>query len=197
MLFEELLSQAIINGEVLEIVYLGGSLSGKPREIIPLKIEKDKLHAKCLLSDEVKTFFKNKIVSARLGEETTINNQLVENEIIYDYDNIKTFVDKNKEIIESYGWFIGEIDDACISLHSFFKNGKPKRTKDIVLSYSEFTYTSVYDPEKGEFERVEEKMQKPWCLYAKSQPTINFKYLKSALEKFMFFAEKYSPKKEL
>jgi hypothetical protein len=55
------LKEACFNGEVLKIKYRGGSQPGAAREIYPLSISDEKVHAKCLTSNSEKAFFIDKI----------------------------------------------------------------------------------------------------------------------------------------
>lgn len=55
------LESAIGTGELVSIVYHGGSQPGAFREITPLQIEDGKVRARCYTSNAVKTFALDKI----------------------------------------------------------------------------------------------------------------------------------------
>jgi hypothetical protein len=57
----ERLQQAIGTGELIGIVYHGGSRPGAFREIAPLQIDADKVRARCYTSNAVKVFSLGKI----------------------------------------------------------------------------------------------------------------------------------------
>ena len=57
----ERLQRAIGTGELIGIVYHGGSQPGAFREIAPLQIDADKVRARCYSSNAVKVFSLSKI----------------------------------------------------------------------------------------------------------------------------------------
>ena len=61
MSIHSILCEARDNGEVLKIKYHGGSQPFTLREIYPISISKDKVMARCLNSNAVKTFVIDKI----------------------------------------------------------------------------------------------------------------------------------------
>ena len=58
---ENRLREAIEDGEVLKIIYHGGSQSGSSRYIAPIKVENGKVRARCYSSKDVKVFYINKL----------------------------------------------------------------------------------------------------------------------------------------
>ena len=61
MNIEKILSEAISTGEIITIVYHGGSQPGTKRQISPISISNSKVRARCLSSNETKLFFLSKI----------------------------------------------------------------------------------------------------------------------------------------
>jgi len=59
---KELLIEAQKTGNIVKVKYTIGSQPNKAREIIPLKIENNKVLAKCLNSNAEKSFIINKLV---------------------------------------------------------------------------------------------------------------------------------------
>ena len=55
------LSEAIRNGEIITVVYAGGSQPGTEREILPIKLVKDRLHAECFRAGGRRTFDVSKL----------------------------------------------------------------------------------------------------------------------------------------
>ncbi|MCD1631376.1 WYL domain-containing protein [Marinobacter shengliensis] len=64
------LEEAIETGEVLTIVYNGGSQPGATRKISPIKIEGAKVRARCFSTNAVKLFNLEKVVIPD-GEDAT------------------------------------------------------------------------------------------------------------------------------
>ncbi len=58
---ENLLSEAAQNGEILHVIYAGGSSPGSVRQIVPVKIEGDKVRARCIKSNKTKLYLIEKI----------------------------------------------------------------------------------------------------------------------------------------
>ena len=56
MAIKQVLSEAIGTGEILTIIYNGGSQPGAQRQISPIKISGPIVVARCLSSDEIKKF---------------------------------------------------------------------------------------------------------------------------------------------
>jgi hypothetical protein len=133
------LTNAIGSGEVVEIIYHGGSQPGKSRHIQPRNIKDDKLRAFCIETKALKTFLLSKVSPVEPvegGEESTTNN---------DYDaelpkqlgaaeNLPEAMKPHIEELQDVGWGI-MLDEQSISLHRFFKSGKPKKTPVVSLTY--------------------------------------------------------------
>ena len=58
---KQILNDAQKSGKAVKVKYTAGSQPNRAREIIPLKIEKDKVFAKCLNSNAEKIFDINKL----------------------------------------------------------------------------------------------------------------------------------------
>ncbi len=55
------LRQAQASGEIIEVIYWGGSQPGRRRRIQPRKVSSEKVDALCLATDTVKSFFVHQI----------------------------------------------------------------------------------------------------------------------------------------
>lgn len=58
---KERLTEASETGEIITIVYRGGSQPGTKREISPIKVSKTKVQARCLATEEIRTFNLSKL----------------------------------------------------------------------------------------------------------------------------------------
>lgn len=191
---KEKLEKSIQSGEILEIIYYGGSYPGKLRKVQPIKIDGNKLIAKCLSSNEVKTFSISKIAVQENGLTLGANSSALEFKSLFNFEDLITFLTEFRNELENMGWFITSENNSYLALHSFFKNGKPKKTPDISILYSEYSEEIVYDSDRNEFINVRKKMQKPWSVRAINQTTRTYAKLNSALETFITFAKSYSPR---
>lgn len=81
------------------------------------------------------------------------------------------------------GWHI-ETSEESISLHRFFKNGKPRKGSDIYLAYFEFDESIVDVDDKGNI-FYPNKKTRPWFLGATSHPSKTFKNAEAAAVAFL------------
>ena len=121
------LKQSIGTGEVIWIVYAGGSNPGAKREIVPFNITDDILWAHDVASDQRKMF---KLAKIRLSSEEEIVTTLPKFN-----SAIKTIADIAHEyriILDTCGWHV-VVTDNEIALYDFWKNGKIKKTPIVNL----------------------------------------------------------------
>ncbi len=188
------LNTAIESGEVLTIIYYGGSNPGKPREISPIKIQGDKVSARSLATNEVKSFSISKIAIQEKGEIYGANPSTVGQKSFTTFDNLQIFFQMYKDKFETLGWYVKTESDLSISLYSFFKNGNIKKYPDLKILFEEFSNEIEYDIDKDDFVITNKvKKQKPWSVIAKGKHTKTFMKLNNAIETFITFAENMSP----
>lgn len=185
---KEQLQEAIGTGTILRVIYNGGSQPGTVREIIPLKIEGNRLFAKCMASNRQKTFSVDKIVfcDEKSGNKEPWRPDVIET---FHYETISDFLQENGTQIAAKGWHI-ESDDNGIVLYGRFKNGNLKKSPDAGLCFDEFLTATVYDPDSGEF--VDEKWKKrdkPWLVTTKNKSTIGYGTLDRAARKLLDFVQ--------
>lgn len=193
MNLKERIETAILNGEILEIKYFGGSTPGRQRSIAPVKIEGNKLKARCLVTNIVKTFSLDKISFSDGGEVYEASKNAVEQLNRQSFENIEDLYINYKPIFEEKGWFVKLDNSESLSLHSYFKNGNPKKSSDVSIFYDEYSEQMIYDLEKDDFITEKTKKQKPWCVMAKGETTRNYANLHHCIETFIDFSEKLSP----
>ena len=68
---EDRIREAAEAGEVLRVIYAGGSQPGARREIAPISIQNGKVRARCFSSNAVKTFVIDKIEVVEGNQATT------------------------------------------------------------------------------------------------------------------------------
>lgn len=191
---KERLENAIASGEILEIKYFGGSTPGKSRNISPIKIDGNNLIARCLQSNEVKTFSIEKISFSDEKESYEVSTAVIEHLNLQSFSQIDNFLNEYKESLEKLGWFVKLDTPESLSLYSYFKNGKIKKTADINLSYEKFSTDEIYDPDTDNFIAEKRERQKPWSVRAKGETTRSLSTLPNALEVFLTFSAKYAIK---
>lgn len=184
---------AISNGEILEIKYFGGSTPGMPRSIAPVKIEGDKLKARCLLTNIVKSFSLEKISFSDVDEVYEASKNAKEQLNRESFESIEELYHSYKSVFERKGWFVKLNNSKSLSLHSYFKNGNLQKSSDVSIFFDEYSEQMIYDLEKEDFITERTKKQKPWCVMAKGETTRNYSNLHHCIETFIDFSEKLSP----
>ena len=110
---------AMETGELVTIKYHGGSSPGTVREIMPVKIENDRVRARCYTSDAVKSFMFNKIelISKpihQLDEADVWDGRSRGEEEFFEIPEKAADICTDKhEALKSIGWMI-----------SFYENGR-------------------------------------------------------------------------
>ena len=130
------LERAAATGEVVRIVYHGGSQPGTVREVRPIAVSDVDLVAHCIASGTRKTFNMARIeipaspdVRAYRPDPPTRDDR-----------PLGTIVQEALPELRALGWHV-EVREDAVSLQtiSFFKNGKPRKPIDVVqLSCMEF-----------------------------------------------------------
>ena len=185
---EERLREAIDGGEVLKVVYSGGSQPGSVRDIAPISIKDGKVRARCYSSLAVKLFVIEKISIVEEGSISNTAEWSANQKQGSLYESIQDLLRKQKDVLYSLGWHI-ESDDNSLSLHRRFKNGKPLKNPDISLCYEEFTYDSVVGVDGELHEENRRKRQRPWSVRGKKKNTRSYGSLDKAAELFLEWSE--------
>lgn len=195
----ERLAAAIGTGEVIGIVYHGGSQPGAFRDISPLGFEGDRLRARCHTSGAVKTFNIEKIELR--GVEPTADDRALTWRVGYApkpiFQTLSEVHAALREELEAMGWLVVH-DDAphtkALLLHAAFKNGKTKKTPDASLAYQELA-TIARATEDGEvILEVTGPRVRPWIVAAKTiSPARTFAECDKAAEVFLEVARELAP----
>lgn len=191
MTTEERLKEAIGTGEILKVIYQGGSQPGSLREISPISIKDGKVRARCFSSNAVKLFVLEKIEIVESEGEREADKWQPGLKPTAHYQSIRTLLEEKRDFLASLGWYI-ENDSASLSLHRRFKNGKPLKGSDVSLDYEEYTCDLV----AGDGEVHEEnrrKRQRPWTVRGKNKNTRTFGSLDKAAEVFLEWAKLLAP----
>ena len=128
-------------GEVVRIIYHGGSQPGTVREISPIRVATLEILARDLATDIVKTF---KLAKIELVEDATDAPEYVSHPDVPEPAGIIEALDGKRPELENLGWHVTFSEDEA-SVYRFFKNGKPRKTPDVSLSYDEFVIDLFVD----------------------------------------------------
>jgi hypothetical protein len=186
----ELLKKAIEKRQNIKIAYRGGSYPNQIRSIYPLKLQSDRLIARCIPSNIVKTFMLEKISVAydANGPEwgTSIEKK---------YNSLNEFKTKNIDQLQNKGWHITfdfQDDRGVINLHKKRKNGKPFKKVEICIGCTpDYFYKTQYDIKSNRYIEKKCKVRKPWYVSQyQHRETKNYSCLDDAAEEFFIRVER-------
>lgn len=177
------------NGEVLKIVYNGGSQPGSVREIVVTALKEDSIRAAAIGSTLSKEFKINKIeiydeTLHKSAELYTSGKKKIK------YSNYQDVIDLHSKIFNEKE-LTAQVEEDNFGLFGSYKNGKLKKRPEIAIEYHEFIYDDYYDPETDKFRSGKHKAQKPWCVKAKGKTTRNYKHFEKAIETFIDYAKTF------
>jgi hypothetical protein len=179
--------EAIGTGEVLRIVYDGGSSPGAIRDIIALAILDDgKVHAKCLNTLQAKTFVLSKMRLSDSAIETydsTIPRRP-------GYSNLAEAFGGVAPEIRGLGWHV-QIEDEdrggqCLSAHRVTRTGRTMKGSFASLTFTPMQWDLVVMPD-GRIEETNVRLSiKPFTVRAKlAKSSPSFGDLDKAVARFM------------
>lgn len=196
----ERLEKAAAAGEILEVIYHGGSQAGAVRKLAPIRVTGNKFHAKCMETNRFKYYMVEKV--ELVGEETHLPDDW-QPDVHRGYDPSKArdsvvfsdlleYTSTHTKRFSNAGWIVAdelnsiEVDGQTFvfgtyGLHNTFKNGKPKKRPEVVL------YSQPFEDELGQFpsDKSTEVYLKPrpYSVYGPRQ-TKSFSLVDSALKYF-------------
>jgi hypothetical protein len=167
----ELLRSAAATGEEVTLVYNAGSRPGQARKVLPVSVSEEALIAVETSSRVNKTYKLDRIACVELANGIRATNERVTNppagSTLPDLPNLKTlaeYVDLFRPELIRAGWHLYE-DGESFGIATRFKNGKPKKTPSILISYFDRTTEIVFDPDGGELISVSRELtgrERPW-----------------------------------
>lgn len=134
----EILKKAARLKETVTIVYSGGSQPGSKRQIIPSKVAREEIYALDLATHNTKNFKISKITIVPGDFDAVAYDpnkiSIKSDKVKITEDDIYFFLSLLKNEVSSLGWHI-KVDDNSISLHEYYKNGKPKKGWDSIFIF--------------------------------------------------------------
>jgi len=185
------LEEACAHGEVVRIIYHGGSQPGTVRSISIIAVTELEVRARDLAVGLAKTF---KLAKIELAEESTSTPEYnpIHPPGVELIGSIRDVLAAEVEQLQSLGWHVEVAEDA-ISLHRFFKNGKPRKSPDIELSYNKYTFDAFVDLD-GVFKEERRKSHRPYRLDTRNLATAKtFVKMSSAFACFLAEAKALAP----
>jgi hypothetical protein len=177
MSIEKRLNEVAEAGEVITVVYHGGSQPGTKRRLSPIKSTPRELRARDLATNEVKTFLVSKIelVPENHPAKQYVSGFVAQPEFTGFLDSLGS---KVKEL-EAVGWHVN-LSESSVSVQRYFKNGKPRKGGDT-----------------GILKNDEEGSNRPWYVFGPDLATARtFSHLEKAVELFLEQALNHAPAKQ-
>jgi hypothetical protein len=179
----ETLRASIRTGEIVTIIYHGGSNPGASREIFPIGIMPgdEKLRARCIVDGATKMFKIDKISIVDGDGVIDIAKDISQSKL---YTSIKELY---LDVITRFDAETVHIElvDNELSAHKKWKNGKPQKGAVIEIFYREEYTDFVFNYETGQLDEVTKKHHRPWFVGGKSVVTNSYKDFNKAAYYFI------------
>ena len=176
----------------LRVIYRGGSQPGAEREIVPRRVTSSEVIALDVASGLEKTFSVGRIELPREGAAAPRYQADGARGPTSIFDAMQIHVPE----LERLGWHV-ERSGTSVSLHRFFKNGKPRKGYEVLLSWDPIT-AEVFDDFDGKGEQwIERPSPRPYHLSGVGLVSRAFGNLSRAVMLFMDQARLKSPTSDL
>lgn len=191
------LKAAIDTGEIIGIVYHGGSQPGAYREIIPLQIVERQVRARCRMSNKAKVFNLDKIEfrSVASGGDEALPTWDASAPPPVAFATVAEIEAAHRAELEAIGWHVvcvTEEDGDSLCLHRWTKNrSRPLKGPTVVLSFTPQVYDIVKTPEGGFARSNPRESARPWALRSPGSTTGTWKIASKAVEALLREAETF------
>ena len=164
------LQQAIGTGELVRIVYYGGSRPGTFRDVAPIEITGEHVLAFCETTNSQKTFRLDKIDLRAAGPVDNRAAQTLTSRSAPLFETVAEIHSCYRHALEAVGWHVEFLEvetGAFLHLYERFKNGKLRKSPTITLNYQHTTY-DVAVTQDGDFEHINVRPRvRPWGVVGK------------------------------
>lgn len=183
---------AATTGEIVRIVYHAGSQPGTVREIAPIAVTDEDVRARDLAAGIDKTF---KLAYVELAGPQAIARAYdpTAPPTVEDVQTVRAALAPHVSALQAMGWHV-ELTLNRISLHRFFKNGKPRKGYDVTMGFDEFTVDSFDDGDGRGLQTVTRPSHRPYNVSSTALPTRTFVRLAGTLPVFLEEARKLAPR---
>lgn len=172
----ERLKQASEAGEIITIVYNGGSQPGTKRQISPIKVTQREVRARDMAANEVKTFLVSKLEI--VSENHPANDYVVGVVLPPEATNLVELLKAKVKELENLGWHV-KLSELGVSVHRYFKNGKPRKGADVGIM------------------KQEDSTSRPWYVWGPDLASARtFSHLDKVVALFLEQANKYAPNRQ-
>ena len=184
----ETLRASIRTGEIVTIIYHGGSNPGASREIFPIAITPgdEKLRARCIADGATKVFKIDKISIVDGDGVIDIARDISQSKL---YTSLKDlYLDVLPKFDEAI--FHVEFGDNELSVHKKWRNGKSQKGAVMSIYYNAEYIEHVFNYGTGRLEEVTKKFQRPWHICGRNFNSNSFKDFNKAAYYFIEHIDK-------
>ncbi len=132
MEIQNVLEKALETGEVITVIYHGGSQPGTRRKITPVELYKNSIRARCYASNEVKKFLLDKL--GLCDDDNITEYKIGAGFEPIPFKSIEQAAFHVKEKLEHLGWH-PSISKDQICLFSHFKNGNVRKKRRLIIIF--------------------------------------------------------------
>lgn len=176
-------------GEVIRVLYHRGSQPGTVREVVPLAVSDDELRAHDVAAGIDKSF---KLAHLELATPGTAARAYNAAGPVEDGQMLQVAFEPHISDLKALGWHV-ESAATVVSVHRYFKNGKPRKGAEVAILFNEFS-VDAWDDGNG----LREEAVRSTRPYYVSSPTFErartFARLSQALALFLEEARKLAPR---
>jgi hypothetical protein len=176
-------------GEIVRVLYHRGSQPGAVREIVPLSVRDDEVVANDVAAGIDKTF---KFAFLQLAGSDTVAPAYAPTapQAVEEKQAVQAALAPYVAELQALGWHV-ELSEHRISLHRFFKNGKPRKGYDVTMGFDEFT-VDAFDDGLG-MQTITRPSKRPYNVSSASMPTKTFVRMSGVVPVFLEEARRLAP----
>jgi hypothetical protein len=194
------LKQALETGEVIGILYHGGSQPGAYRQITPIQVGDNQVRARCYMSNAVKMFALDKIELRDAASPTTSDLSSIwsphAKAAIPALSSVTEVAAHYRSSLEAQGWHIEyECNDEgeYLCLYAHLKNGRLRKHPTVSLGYETMGYDLVVTPDGGTERANFRPRTRPWSVTAKGGKSGTWSHIEGAIRCFLEAAAAEQP----
>ena len=178
----------------VRIIYHGGSQPGTRRDIVPLVVSDDLVVADDRATDSLRSFRLEMVELFDPGTAAESYDPAREPVPDVELTIPETFEPARAELT-ALGWHV-EISDHQVTLHRYFKNGKPRKAAEVSLTYAPMTVDMFDDGDGLGMQTVERPSKRPFAVSGSGlKTTVTFSKLGRAAVTFWTRAREHAPLK--
>ena len=173
---EELLREAAETGEIVTVIYHGGSQPGTKRRLAPITVTAREIRARDIPTGEVKNFLLSKIevVSEDHPAEDYVAGAIRRPK----FGTLVEALEARVKELQALGWYV-QLSETGISVHRYFKNGKPKKGAEAGILKQDVS------------------SNRPWYVFGPDLASARtFSHLEKAVDLFLEQAYGHAPEKK-